>query len=359
MPPGLPSSASAKAIAIAAGYGHTCALTSTGAVKCWGRNRSGQLGDGTTTNRHVPVAVNNSGQLGDGTTTNRHVPVAVSGLASGVQAIAAGTYHTCALTSTGAVKCWGKNNSGQLGDGTTTDRHAPVDVVGLVSGVTAIAAGYFHTCALTSAGAAKCWGYNRYGQLGDGTTTDRHAAVDVPGLASDVTAITAGGGHSCALASTGAVRCWGSNYFGELGAGTTTRRLTSAAVSGLAGGVAAIAAGGEAHGCALTSAGAVKCWGFNGYGQLGDGTTTDRHVPVDVSGLAAGVQMIAAGGYGHTCALTSEGLVRCWGRNSSGQLGDGTTTERHMPDGVISFGGSPTASHRRAGSKYVQLQHHP
>jgi alpha-tubulin suppressor-like RCC1 family protein len=370
LPPGLASSASARATAIAAGYGHSCALTSSGAVKCWGRNSSGQLGNGTTTDRYVPVAVsglaggvqaiaggtyhtcaltsaggvkcwgrNSSGQLGDGTTTKRYVPVAVSGLAGGVQAIAAGTYHTCALTSAGGVKCWGRNSSGQLGDGTTTDRHAPVDVPALASGVTAIAVGYFHTCELTSAGAVKCWGYNRSGQLGDGTTTDRNAPVDVPGLASGVTAITAGGGHSCALTSAGGVKCWGSNYFGELGDGTTTRRLIPAAVSGLAGSVAAIAAGGEAHGCALTSAGAVKCWGYNGYGQLGDGTTTDRHVPVGVSGLVAGVQTIAAGGYGHTCALTSAGAVRCWGRNSSGQLGDGTTIERHTPMRVISFGG--------------------
>jgi len=350
-------SAGAKATAIAAGYAHTCALTSAGAVKCWGRNGSGQLGDGTTSRRLTPVAVsglvsgvqaiatgaahscaltsagrvkcwgyNGDGELGDGTTSRRLTPVAVSGLAGGFQAIAAGEAFSCALTSAGGVRCWGGSEYGELGDGTTTRRLTPVAVSGLASGVAAIAVGYLHTCALTSAGGVKCWGENDYGQLGDGTTTDRHAPVDVSGLAGGVTAISAGGGHSCALTSAGGVKCWGSNYLGELGDGTTTRRLTPVGVSGLAGGVAGIAAG-EAHSCALTSAGAVKCWGYNGYGQLGDGTTTDRHAPVAVSGLAAGVRAITAGGYGHTCALTSAGEVKCWGRNSSGQLGDGTTTE--------------------------------
>ena len=313
VPPGPPPSASRTATAISAGYGHTCALTSAGRVECWGDNGYGQVGDGTTADRHLPVAVsgltsgvraiavgealtcavtsaggvkcwgdNGYGQVGDGTTADRHTPVAVSGLAH-VRAVAAGEALACALTRAGAVKCWGYNRYGELGDGTTTDHHAPVDISGLRSGVTAIAVGYLHACALTSAGAVKCWGYNRYGQLGDGTTTDRRTPVNVSSLAGGVTAISAGGGHTCAVMRTGGVKCWGSNYLGELGDGTTTRRLTPSAVSGLAAGVAAIAAGGEAHSCALTRAGGVKCWGYNGYGQLGDGTTADRHSPVDVS----------------------------------------------------------------------------
>jgi hypothetical protein len=158
--------------------------------------------------------------------------------------------------------------------------------------------------------------------------------------ASTATAIAAGGVHTCALTSAGGVKCWGYNPYGQLGDGTTTGRSTPVPVSGLAGGVAALAAG-SIHTCALTSAGAVKCWGNNIYGQLGDGTTTERHTPVAVSGLASGVAALAAAGSGHTCALTGAGAVKCWGRNGHGALGDGTTTERHTPVAVVGFGASP------------------
>jgi len=192
---------------IAAGDYHTCALTTTGGVKCWGDNFSGQLGDGTTTKRVTPVDV--------------------SGLTSGVSAIAAGASHTCALTTTGGVKCWGNNSAGQLGDGTApTNSSTPVDVSGLTSGVSAIAAGGFHTCALTTTGGVKCWGYNKFGQLGDGTKTARFTPVDVSGLTSGVSAIAAGVSHTCALTTTGGVKCWGDNFFGQLGNGLVTARTT-------------------------------------------------------------------------------------------------------------------------------------
>lgn len=350
--------------ALASGGYHTCALTAAGGVKCWGDNNFGQLGDGTLTNRSVPVAVvglasgvialtahhnhtcvlttaggikcwgsNGFGRLGDGTTTDRPKPVEVVGLASGATALAAGDYHTCALTAADGVKCWGFNASGQLGDGTMIDRHTPVDVVGLASGVTALAGGGFHTCALTTGGGAKCWGRNDSGQVGDGTTAYRVTPADVVGLADGVTALTAGYWHTCALAMTGGVRCWGNNIYGNLGDGTTTSQVTPVEVVGLASGMAALAAGNN-HTCALTRAGGAKCWGSNSSGQLGDGTMPNRLAPVDVVGLASGMTALAAGGY-HTCTLTAAGGVKCWGNNTFGQLGDGTAIIRATPGDVM------------------------
>jgi alpha-tubulin suppressor-like RCC1 family protein len=241
--------------------------------------------------------------LGDGTTTQRTTPVDVSGLTSGVAAVSAGQYHTCALSTAGGLKCWGYNWDGELGNGTTTKNACgciptPVDVSGLSSGVAAISAGDSHTCALTTAGGLKCWGYNPDGQLGIGTSDyNAHPTpVDVSGLTSGVAAVSAGYFHTCALTTAGGVKCWGDNSSGELGDGISTgpQRCASPAtpttlacsttpvdVSGLTSGVAAISAG-DGHTCALTTAGGVKCWGANGTGQLGDGTITNRTTPVDV-----------------------------------------------------------------------------
>ncbi len=347
------------ATAIAGGWGYTCALVAGGEARCWGDNTWGQLGDGTTTNRTAPVPVsglsgataiaagddhtcalvaggearcwgyNRYGQLGDGTTTSRTTPVPVSGL-SGATAIAAAGAHTCALVSGGEARCWGANGSGQLGDGTQyTNRLTPVPVSGL-SGATAIAAGEAHTCALVAGGEARCWGNNFYGQLGDGTQdTDRLTPVPVSGL-SGATAIAAGAIHTCALVAGGEARCWGANHYGHLGDGTTTRRTTPVPVSGLSG-ATAIAAG-TYHTCALVASGEARCWGGNFNGQLGDGTNTDRLTPVPVSGLS-GATAIDAGGI-HTCALVSGGEARCWGWNYFGQLGDGTRWDRTTPNTV-------------------------
>ena len=303
------SNASGNYAMIAAGLEHTCALTSAGAVKCWGGNDGGQLGDNSATLRNTPVDVN--------------------GLSSGVTAIATGTFHTCALTSGGSVKCWGDNGGGQLGDNSSTQRSTPVGVSDLSSGVAAITAGDYHTCALTSGGAVKCWGSNSFGELGDTSLTQRLIPTDVSGLSSGVIAIAAGMSHTCALTNAGAVKCWGSNSSGQLGDSSTSPRNIPVAVSGLSSGVMAIAAG-SSFTCALTISGGIKCWGDNAFGQLGDNSTTPRNTPVTVSGLSANVITIAAGG-GHACALTSAGAVKCWGSNGNAQLGDNSKTSRNTP----------------------------
>jgi alpha-tubulin suppressor-like RCC1 family protein len=353
--------------AIAAGGGYTCALTIAGGVKCWGNNARGQLGNGTNINAPTPVDVsdlssgvsaitvsrdnfgshtcavtnvggvkcwgaNYAGQLGNGTTTATSTPVDVSGLGSGVSAITAGGLHTCALTSAGGVKCWGANGLGELGNGTTDNSLTPIDVSGLSSGVSAIAAGQNHTCALTDVGGMKCWGWNGSGQLGNSTTNHTSTPVDVSGLRSDVRAIAIGDDHTCALITVGSMKCWGLNRSGQLGNGTTINASTPRDVSGLSSDVGAIAAGHE-HTCNLTSAGGVKCWGSNTFGQLGNGTTGNTSTPAAVSGLISNFTAIATS-YFHTCALTSVGGVKCWGLNGAGQLGNGTRSTVSTPADV-------------------------
>jgi alpha-tubulin suppressor-like RCC1 family protein len=315
----------AQAATIAAGGRHTCAIVSTGGAKCWGSNLDGELGDGTFLPRLTPV------------------PVAEL---SGASAITAGDHHTCAIVSTGGARCWGYNGTGQLGNGETRDRNTPVRVKNL-SGASAIAAGYYHTCALISpSGHVKCWGNNDFGQLGDNTTTNRFIPVLAWHLRGAI-AIAAGGFHTCALISTGGVKCWGNNVAGQLGDGTTTHRSIPGGsyVQGLKRGVIAITAG-SGHTCAMTTAGRIKCWGFNLYGQLGDGTTRDRRTPVSVKLKDA--SDIAAGQY-HTCARIFTGVVKCWGENSYGQLGDGTKkTNRLTPVRVKKLSGVPSSAAAKA-----------
>lgn len=302
--------------ALSAGQNGTCVVTAAGGVRCWGIR---------------------------GSELNGAAPADVAGLESGVVSVSVGSMHQCAVTEAGAVLCWGDNTDHQLGDGTTTARSEPVPVKGLTAPATAVAAGINHTCALTSAGAVACWGDNDMGQLGDGTKTERAAPTAVTGLASGVTSISAGAWHTCAVKDSGSVACWGSGSFGLLGDGTTASRLAPVDVVGLTGAVAVSA--GMSHTCAVTRDGGVRCWGGNYSGQLGDGALEGSAVPVAVAGLPGAASAVAVGD-AHTCAVTPSG-VACWGNNDSGELGDGSLTRRAVPTHVAPPTPAPEPQHTR------------
>jgi alpha-tubulin suppressor-like RCC1 family protein len=360
-----------SATAISSGSSHSCALLSGGPVKCWGLNGNGELGNTTTTTgSSTPVQVsglasatevsassydtcalisdgtvkcwgdNGEGQLGDGVTDHSNgpdwsgndfspTPVQVSGITSASE-VSAGGWHGCVLVSGGTVKCWGGNSNGELGNGTTSDSWTPVSVYSSgttpLTNVTQVSAGSWHSCAVISGGSVECWGYNSDGELGNGATADSSNPVQVSGIAS-ASSISAGGEHSCSIVSGSAVECWGDNYYGELGNGEKGYSLTPVQVSNITD-ATAISSGDEHFSCALVSGGKVECWGYNEYGQLGNGTTTDSSIPVTVysSGTTplANVTHVSAGG-SFACALISDGTVWCWGDGSYGQLGNGTS----------------------------------
>jgi alpha-tubulin suppressor-like RCC1 family protein len=349
-----------KSTRVAGGSYFSLELRQDGTVWGWGANHRGQLGDGTTLQRNMPVQVmglgnvesigaasrhsvalkkdgtvwtwggNDYGQLGDGSLTDRYTPVQVVGL-TGVVAISAGGIRSLALKQDGTLWAWGYNGDGALGDGTTIHRNTPVQVVGLTD-VVFVAAGDVHSLAVRNDGTAWGWGYNPSGELGDGTTTMRTTPVQVIGL-TGVIAMASGNNHSMALKQDGTLWSWGSNGDGQLGDGTTLQRTTPVQVLGLSG-VTALDAGG-AYSLALKQDGTVWGWGYNGWGQLGDGTTTRRFTPVQVPGFS-GVAAISTGSF-HSLALKQDNSTWAWGYNGEGQLGDGTTTtQRSSPVRVLS-----------------------
>jgi hypothetical protein len=248
--------------------------------------------------------------------------------------IAAGLTHTCALQlADGTVQCWGRNNYGQLGNGTTVSSSAPVTVQG-ITGATAVTAGAYHSCAVLLDGTARCWGYGANGQLGNGSTASQLTPVTVTSLTA-VTSISAGWYHTCASRTGGTVRCWGSNTNGQLGNSTTTSTTLPTAVGAPYNNIFYPLTGvvevetGRYSTCARQTTGAVRCWGLNSNGQLGDGTLVQRTIPTAVSGMTTAVEM-SVGDY-HACAAVGVGRARCWGWNAFGQLGDGTTTQRTTP----------------------------
>ncbi|MBI5407832.1 MAG: thrombospondin type 3 repeat-containing protein, partial [Nitrospirae bacterium] len=353
-------------MAISAGEYHTVALKTDGTVWSWGANWLNQLGDGTSNAANTPVQVsglsdivaiasgqhhnlalkndgtvwawgyNGEGRLGDGTTANRSAPVQVSGL-TGIVAIAGGDRHTVALRNDGTVWSWGSNNGGQLGNGTWTDSSIPVQVSSL-TGITAVSAGNTFSEALKGDGTVWTWGWNESGRLGNGLSGggyNSNIPVQAIGL-SGIKALSAGNGHSLALKNDGTVWAWGWNIFGQLGDGSTSEMNAPVQVSGLSD-VSALAAG-YGHSVAVLSDGTVISWGWDGYGQLGNGVTIMETAPVKVDALW-GITGVAAG-YNHSLAIKDDGTVWAWGRNYAGELGDGTLTNRNAPVQVVGAAGT-------------------
>jgi alpha-tubulin suppressor-like RCC1 family protein len=378
-----PAAFGAQAVQIDAGVAHTCVLTNAGGVQCWGYNNAGQLGDGTAAvRRRKPVTVaglssgvtqiatgaahscalttaggvkcwgdNSIGELGDGTFVERHAPVNVSGLTSGVAAIFAGGINTCAVLDTGVVKCWGDNTEGQVGGGTTLYHNTPVTIAGFSDDVVALDLNYFNVCAVLDSGDAECWGDNASHQVGDGTTVDRHVPTPADELPSGLAHADVGFGFTCALTSGGGASCLGANSGGQLGAGGTThgKSATAKDVAGLATGVDEIRLG-ASHACAVLTAGSVRCWGSNVWGELGSHRPGEhkspfrhRHDPAGVVGLPAGIEHVALG-WNHTCAVAGSGEILCWGIDIQGELGDGGAHSHVRPSYVLGYGGAATST---------------
>lgn len=440
----------ANATKVAAGHAHSCALLSTGGIKCWGLGVSGQLGNSASSNSNSPVPVTSistaididvgsshscavladgtarcwgsggNGRLGNGGTTTSNVPVTVSLSSSDrAKAIELGNYHSCALLTSGQVRCWGGNASGQLGNNSTTESSTPVTVVsssgsGTLTGVATLSAGgdyettvtnlHGTTCSGSYTGIVYCWGKNNAGQIGDSTSgTDRlyptqvasgsystqisvgqehtcyrqslglircfgnggngrlghnstsgsTSQVLVQNLAAPERAIVVrssngsgnygDGFHSCALLSNGEVKCWGRNQYGQLGVGTTggstPYSLTSVKINSSTTLIARAIAVGGSHACAVQYNGYVLCWGYNYYGQLGDATNVDKNYATGTafSPGAANTVIDVSAGNNHTCAQEVDGDVKCWGHNGFGQLANGGTTDTNAPPASGTF----------------------
>ncbi|HMA92806.1 MAG TPA: hypothetical protein VKP30_08975, partial [Polyangiaceae bacterium] len=356
---------------IALGENHSCALVDTATVWCWGRNHLRQLGDEAGLDSTKPVRVvnsvrstaiaagsahtcairdqlvfcwggNSSGQIGNGTLSeSQSLPLRVLDIAR-ASAVATGNLHSCALDAVGAVRCWGDNQSGQLGSGSSDLNSArPMAVVGVdgsndESTATAIAAGGAHSCALMLGGSVMCWGKNNAGQLGNGTNQDQRSPVAVSNL-TDAVAIATGYAHSCAVLTGGGVKCWGSNTSGELGDGRTSSSNVPVQIGASYIDNATSITAGQNFTCVRLKTGALKCWGNDGSDQLGNGAGGGNAQPTPVAVLNVSTAIVVGAGASHACAGLAGGGLQCWGDNAYGQLGDGSKNDRDEPTSVLGF----------------------
>jgi alpha-tubulin suppressor-like RCC1 family protein len=347
---------------ITAGSNFTCATEPNDTPRCWGANSVGQLGDGTQAGETIPSVVSGGsgsinargiaagyfetcarrdngagacwgrGPNGDGSSSFRLSPITLTEVTTASMVVA--SEHFCFERSNGSTQCLGRNDFGQVGDGSSAPLPTRAVVASLLPNAVSIAAGDLHTCAVLANGTATCWGFNASGQVGDNTFVNRTTPTPVSGLTNIRSVIAAGAAHNCAVRGDGTVACWGENLDGELGDGTNTNRPTPVTVLGLSR-VVSVAAG-AGFTCALRSDGVVLCWGRNGNGQLGDGTISPRNTPVPVGSLTNATAITA--GRDQTCAILADSTARCWGLNASGQLGDSTTTNRLTPTAVVTPG---------------------
>ena len=311
---------------ISAGNGFTCAVKTDGTVWCWGNGQLKATGQAAGIN---------------------HVPTQVTGVAGAVS-VSAGYYHACALITGGTVKCWGQGDDGQLGNGLNSDSQSAVTVSGITTAV-AVSAGSSHTCAALDGGTAMCWGYNMMGQLGDNSFSTSNIPVTVQTTAgvplADAVGVSVAKDHSCAITSAKMAYCWGADYNGMLGSGEITfpgasnPRGGPLRASRNSGSYATDVIGistGEAHTCILRVSGAVACFGDNAFGQVGNGTLsgTSSFGPdavTDVSGMVA-----VSAGRRTTCALGTY-TIKCWGEGNNGQRGDNTGIEKSLAVDADSF----------------------
>ena len=320
----LPVAGGLTFASLSVGSWHACGLTNVGATYCWGLGLRNRLG--------APGA-DRCGYTAQGSDTVwmtcAPTPIAVPGVAP-FRAIYAGGNHTCALTAAGAAYCWGNDRWGQVGDGGgVTGYGLPPSPVAGGRNFVSLTAGQIHTCGLTPEGTAYCWGYNNDGELGDGTYANRDAPVAVAGGLT-FASLSAGGYSTCGVTTSGQIYCWGDSYYGQLGDGSFASRNVPGAI---AGGPFAKVSVGTWHACALTPTGVAYCWGANWTGSLGDGSGVNQSTPVPVAGGLTFASITT--GDAHTCGVTTTQAVYCWGANVRGQLGDGSAINRRTPTRVV------------------------
>jgi ELWxxDGT repeat protein len=326
---------------------HTCAILDNGDLKCWGYDGQGQLGDGgTNTDTNAPSST--AIDLGIGRT-------AVS--------VVSGDWHTCAILDNDDMKCWGRGTNGRLGNGGTSDKTTPIATNTLGSGRTAvdISAGAAHTCAVLDNGDLKCWGSDTYGQLGTGQGYGYSGTAIDLGTGRTAVAVSAGHEHTCAILDTGDLKCWGWNNFGQAGGQclvTECYTPSSTAIDLGTGRTAVAVSNGEGHTCAILDNGDLKCWGRNTQGQLGDGTNTNTNAPSSTAinlGTGRTAVAVSTGDY-HTCAILDNGDMKCWGYALYGQLGDGGSISMNLnapSSSAIDLGTGRTAVAVSAGSLHT------